>query len=195
MTSLFERLKADTEEHHRELEALIDPMKNFCSVAAYKVHLSKTWAFYHPMELHLAALEWSAVGIDFASRRKTPLLEQDLHVLGIPFHEGEDAKRPLDRTDIHFALGCLYVLEGATLGGQVISRHLAKLGIGPENGGLFFNGYGAKTGEMWKSFKTSATSYCVTEDQMSEAINGAKETFGRFRESMVARQETISHVA
>jgi heme oxygenase len=195
MTSLFERLKSDTERQHRDLEALIDPMKNFCSLDAYQTHLLKTWAFYSPMETHLAALDWSVVGIDFASRRKTPLLEQDLHVLGIPFHEGEDAKRPLDRTDIHFALGCLYVLEGATLGGQVISRHLAKLGIGPENGGLFFNGYGAKTGEMWKSFKTSATSYCVTEDQMSEAINGAKATFGRFRESMVARQETISHVA
>ena len=29
---------------------------------------------------------------------------------------------------------------GATLGGQVISRYLATLGIGPANGGLFFNG-------------------------------------------------------
>jgi len=194
MSSLFARLKSGTEPQHREIEALIDPMKNFCSLDAYKNHLLKTWTFYRPLEADLAALNWSPVGIEFEGRRKTALLEEDLRVLGFPYPPEQDIKSVLGRTNLDFAVGCLYVLEGATLGGQVISRHLAKLGIGPENGGLFFNGYGARTGEMWKSFQISATHYCVTEDQIAEAVEGAISTFEKYRDSM-SREELFVHVS
>jgi heme oxygenase len=193
MSSLFARLKSGTEQQHREIETLIDPMKNFASLEAYKAHLLKTWTFYRTLEADLAALAWTTVGIDFVSRRKAPLLEEDMRFLGVPHSPTEERKQPLDRINLDFALGCLYVLEGATLGGQIISRHLAKLGIEPENGGRFFNGYGPKTGEMWKSFQTSATTYCVTDDQIGEAVAGAQSTFRKFRESML-REELITHV-
>jgi heme oxygenase len=185
MTTLFERLRASTRQQHRDIEAIIDPMKNFCSLDAYKIHMLKSWAFYLPLEADLGHLDWSAAGIDFAARRKTPLLEEDLRILGVPRPEPEESTRPLDRTNLHFALGCLYVLEGATLGGQLISRYLETLGIGPATGGLFFNGYGAKTGEMWESFQSSASQYCVTDDQIGEAVTGAKATFKSFSESML----------
>ena len=195
MDSLFARLKSDTEQQHREIENLIDPMKNFVSLVAYKAHLLKSWRFYRSVEADLDSLDWSAVGIDFALRRKTPLLEHDLKVLGVFHSPAEHCKPMLERTTLDFALGCLYVLEGATLGGQIISRHLMKLGIGRENGGLFFSGYGAKTGEMWKSFQVSATHYCITENQIDDAVGGAKSTFAKFRESMLAEQESITRVA
>jgi heme oxygenase len=184
MPSLFERLKSGTEQQHRELEALIDPLKNFRSLDAYKAHVSRSWRFYFPLEGCLAAFDWPAAGIDFAPRRKAPLIEQDMRVLGVQEPRLEET-RPLARENLDFALGCLYVLEGATLGGQIISRHLATLGIGPANGGLFFHGYGAQTGEMWKSFRLSATRYCVTADQIDEAVNGAQSTFQRFFDSML----------
>jgi heme oxygenase len=195
MSSLFERLKSGTEREHRELEALIDPMKNFCSLEAYKAHLLKTWKFYRSLEAELEGVDWPAVGIDFNHRRKTPLLDLDLLILAVPFIRAEHRKETLRQADPDFAIGCLYVVEGATLGGQVISRHLAKLGIGPENGGLFFNGYGAKTGEMWKSFRAGATNYCVTDDQIGHAVEGAKSTFDKFRESMLTREDPTPHVA
>ena len=185
MPSLFERLKSGTEQQHREIEALIDPLKNFQSLDAYKAHVLKSWGFYLPLEGCLAAFDWSAAGIDFVPRLKAPLIEQDLRVLGMQQPRLGEAQ-PLARRNLDFALGCLYVLEGATLGGQIISRHLATLGIGPANGGLFFHGYGARTSEMWKSFQLSATRYCVTEDQIGEAVSGAKSTFGRFCDSMLA---------
>jgi heme oxygenase len=184
MSTLFSRLKSATEQEHRDIEAIIDPMKNFCSLPAYKAHLIKTWMLYQSMEAELAGVDWSAIGIDFDARRKTPLLEEDLRFLQVPHASEASVHSLLHRADPEFAIGCLYVLEGATLGGQFISRHLAKLGIGPTSGGLFFNGYGAKTGEMWKSFQTSAALYCTTEDQIELAVTGAKATFGRFRDSM-----------
>lgn len=191
MASLFERLKSGTEQDHREIEALIDPMTNFASLEAYKAHLLKTWRIYRPLEAELAALDWTAVGIDLVARQKTPLLEEDMRFLGISHDQSDDNQHMLDRTNLDFALGCLYVLEGATLGGQVISAHLAKLGIGPENGGRFFNGYGKRTGEMWKSFQATATACCVTEAQMTEAISGAKSTFRIFHDSMSQKEHLI----
>jgi len=193
MSSLFARLKSGTEQQHREIEAFIDPLKNFCSLDAYKTHLLKTWAFYRPLEADLAALDWSPVGIEFEGRRKTALIEEDLRVLGFPHPPIKDDKNTLGGTTLDFAVGCLYVLEGATLGGQVISRYLAKLGIGPGNGGLFFNGYGARTGEMWKAFQFSAAHYCDTEHQIAEAVEGARWAFEKFRDSM-SREELFNHV-
>lgn len=194
MTSLFPRLKSGTEQEHRELESIIDPMKKFCSRESYKAHLLKTWALYRPLEAALAELNWSSVGIDFYARRKTPLLEEDFLSLGIPQSAWTGETLGQERPNLDFAFGCLYVLEGATLGGQYISRHLATLGIGPASGGHFFNCYGAKTGEMWKSFQTAATGYCVTEEQVVEAINGAKWTFSNFHEAMLEK-ELVAHVA
>jgi heme oxygenase len=185
MSSLFALLKSGTERQHREIEAFIDPMKKFGSLDAYKAHLRKTAAFYRPLEENLAALDWSPTGIDFPSRRKTPLLEKDLQVLGVQDSPSGSRPETLARANLDFALGCLYVLEGATLGGQVISRHLTTLGIGPANGGLFFHGYGPRTGEMWKSFQSSATNYCTTGHQMDEAVNGAQWTFENFHQAMI----------
>ena len=193
MTSLFARLKSGTEQEHRALENIIDPMKNFSCRDAYKEHISKTWALYHPLEADLAKADWAAIGIDFNARRKSPLLEEDMRVLGVPKPAWGGDTLGFDRASLDFAVGCLYVLEGATMGGQFISRHLATLGIGPASGARFFNGYGTKTGEMWKTFQTAATHYCVTEEQLAEALNGAKKTFESFREAM-HREESTAHV-
>jgi heme oxygenase len=190
MSTLFARLKSATEQEHKDIEAIIDPMKNFCSLPAYKAHLLKTLILYQCLEAELAGLEWSAIGIDFDARRKTPLLEEDLRFLQVPHPSDTSIRSYLHGAEPEFALGCLYVLEGATLGGQFISRHLAKLGIGPTSGGRFFNGYGAKTGEMWKAFQTSASLFCTTDEQIESAVKGAKETFGRFRESMLEKEVT-----
>ena len=44
-----------------------------------------------------------------------------------------------DLQGVQEALGCLYVVEGSTLGGQVIARHLRQtLGVDPRCGGSFF---------------------------------------------------------
>jgi len=186
MTSLFPCLKSSTEQDHREIEAIIDPMKNFSSMGDYKEHVWKTWTLYRSLEADLRPLDWVSVNIDFESRRKTRLLEEDMHFLAISrVAVGTISASSLGPLSLDFAIGCLYVLEGATWGGQVISRHLSKMGIGPATGGLFFNGYGAKTGEMWASFQKNASEYCVTEDQVQMAVRGAKATFGKFRDVML----------
>ena len=185
MSTLFSQLKASTESEHREIEAIIAPFVSFKSIDVYKEHILKSWIFYRSIETDLAALPWPVIGLDFDSRRKIPLLEQDLLVLEVKSRPVESSPRISESLDLDFAIGCLYVVEGATLGGQVISGYLSGLGIEPATGGRFYHGYGAKTGEMWKSLRTVAAHHCLTDIQIDRAIEGAKLTFEKFRATML----------
>ena len=49
------------------------------------------------------------------------------------------------------AWGCAYVLEGATLGGQVVTRHLRRTGF-PDNTLHFYRSYGEQVGPRWRTF-------------------------------------------
>lgn len=50
--------------------------------------------------------------------------------------------------------GSLYVIEGSTLGGQVISRRIAeRLALEPATGAAFFHGHGKATGRRWQEFQ------------------------------------------
>ncbi|MBC7548517.1 MAG: biliverdin-producing heme oxygenase, partial [Polaromonas sp.] len=74
--------------------------------------------------------------------------------------------------------GCLYVLEGATLGGQIITRHLhASLGLTPQSGGSFFSGYGPHTGSRWKEFCAHLTAFAAQLDSDAEIVDSANATF------------------
>jgi heme oxygenase len=50
-------------------------------------------------------------------------------------------------------MGCLYVLEGSTLGGQMLQRHFKRqLALEEHRGLTFFTGYGPDTPTRWKQF-------------------------------------------
>jgi heme oxygenase len=67
------------------------------------------------------------------------------------------------------------VLEGATHGGQFISKHtLALLGVTPETAGRFFHGYGERTGAMWRTFGAALTGFATLRDSDSRQPNSKK---------------------
>lgn len=99
------------------------------------------------------------------ARRKLPWLQADLHFFGMDPQNSDVVDPPVARLpeypavvafeDIGALIGTLYAIEGATLGGQVISRHLqATLGLTASTGARFFNGYGdsASTQQHWQEF-------------------------------------------
>ena len=125
--------------------------------------------------------------IDYIEWLKTPRLERDLIALGAT--ADELAKNPRCRelpemAAISQALGCLYVIEGATLGGRTITRRLqASLGLTPETGGAFFAGYGAETGPRWQAFGAMLSAVAERrsgEDQIVASANRTFETMGRW---------------
>jgi heme oxygenase len=81
-------------------------------------------------------------------------------------------------------LGCLYVIEGATLGGRSITQHLqTRFGLTPQSGGAFFDGYGAHTGSRWKAFCTmlmnnaSPPDHADDESRHAAIVAAANDTF------------------
>jgi heme oxygenase len=179
MTSILSALKQSTLPYHKRLEARLDWFKPEFSHGEYLRVLERFWGYYRPIEASLAMIpELEAWLPDLPSRSKLPLLEADLRTLGLNNRLLEQL--PLCRklpicTDSFTALGCLYVLEGSTLGGQVISRHIKrKLDLDAQNGAAFFNGYADDTIRMWDVFRERLTAARADEEIL---VQSACETF------------------
>jgi heme oxygenase len=178
---ILAKLKESTKEQHEALESVVDVMNSTFTLDDYKRLITKFYLFYSTIEPTLPADELKANGFDLESRRKLPSLERDLSALSI--FQKPDAVVEIPVFDsVAKAFGAAYVLEGATLGGQVITRHLSSaIGVTPETGASFFYSYGPNVGPMWKEFGAAITAYADANGQDDAIVQGAKETFDSFR--------------
>ena len=81
-------------------------------------------------------------------------------------------------TSAESLVGALYVIEGSTLGGQVITRQLAEsIEVYPGKGASFFHGHGANTQLHWSDFWRFASEVC-TKGSMDEVCTSAVRMFG-----------------
>ena len=179
---ILQRLREHTHENHKRLEARLDLLHAALSLDAYRALLARFYGFYVPVETCLAEMcQNSALDVQFPQRRKAHFLVQDLEILGLSRQQITALPLCANGPALSVfpqALGCMYVLEGATLGGQLISRHLQSVhGISEENGGAFFHSYGPDVRIMWRAFGAALTSYA---DRMAEdtlILSAACDTF------------------
>jgi len=76
------------------------------------------------------------------------------------------------------ALGIMYVLEGSSLGGRILYKHINEfLGLDLANGAAYFWGYGQETGPMWKSFISEVARYAAENGEGQQIIDSAVKTF------------------
>lgn len=120
----------------------------------YAEHLSRLLGFYEPFEAALArAMEGGAWP---ALPGRSDLLRRDLEDLGF----GPSAVRAFPRCDAVPVVskttlaGCLYVYEGASLGGQIVARHLMR-SLGDGHAFAFYHGDAAGRQRQWKTFCAS----------------------------------------
>lgn len=182
---ILDLLRQRTSLLHDRVERAVDLPSRCDSREGYASLLSRLLGFYEPFETALARFDWRQAGLDFEERRKAGRLRADLSALGWEGAAIDGAARCRDLprpAALAGAVGCLYVLEGATLGGQVIARQTARsLGVGPERGGRFYEGYGEATGRLWRAFGSAANAYCGHDERRSEeAVDGAIATFAAF---------------
>jgi heme oxygenase len=124
------------------------------------------WAERHPED---------AVRLDWPRRRRAHLYEADLRALGAPVDRARPALAAVHDTDE--ALGRMYVLEGATLGGALIDRHLAAL---PALSGVrlrAFHPYGERTGAMWHAYRRGARAHVAGIGDADRVVHAACDTF------------------
>lgn len=178
----LQRLKQATRERHAHLEAQLPLLDPGLSHDAYRRFVGRFLGYYAPLESRLLSSPWwGPIGLAYAERRKTPHLVRDLVALGstpAALAQVEQCRELPDVASSARLLGCLYVIEGATLGGQIITRHLnTHLGLTAQSGAAFFSGYGAQTGSRWKAFGTQLTAYVQHSGGDDEIIAGANQTF------------------
>lgn len=132
------------------------------TVADTAQFLAKMYGFLAPYEAQLhaqATLFGPAWQLD--QRYRTPLIFNDLSRLGHHTAPPPCPALPPLGTRAQL-LGAMYVLEGATLGGQVIARQLDKAGIATH---AFFTGRAERTGPLWKSFCQHLAEAAETDEQ------------------------------
>lgn len=174
------RLRTETRDEHEAIEETLKLMHDDLTLVAYRHQLEQLYGFYKPVEGRIFGIDSVLAGwMDLQKRHKMTFLEADLNELGgHPFQQLPICVDlpPLDNAAGCF--GCMYVLEGATLGGTVISRYIQeKLGVTPSAGGRFFSGYGKQTGAMWHEFRAAITKFSSATDQHDVIISSARTTF------------------
>ena len=189
--SFLQRLREETRADHDRVEAAIPVMRADLDVAAYREILARCYGYHAPLEVRLEALSPTLPpALDWPARRKCPNLCRDLAVLGV--RDAEFSRLPRCRSLPALSgpariLGCLYVLEGASLGGQVICRHLAGLDPTIARNRRFFQGYGERTGAMWQAFRAVLVDACPRRSDQEAVIEAARDTFRTFAAWMDCR--------
>ena len=175
---ILSRLPAATADNHARLDARVHP--ELQTIEGYRRVLQALATASRSIEdaLHVWSEPLLAAGFDLRERSKEAWLVLDERALGLEVLEWRSS---FVLTGAAAAFGAIYVVEGATLGGQVITREVVStLGITPMSGGRFFFGYGNDTGRMWTRTRESLARFAAQSDDTEAMIKGAIETFGLF---------------
>ena len=186
---IMARLKRETAHLHAELDAMVAPM--LTARARYQTLLAGLRDAYGVIEKELArhAPQLASAGYNVAQRTKLGWLDEDLTALS---GSRPSAIRPsYSLPYVSAAFGAVYVVEGATLGGQVIARQvIPALALSSERGCRFFTGYGTETGERWRGTRDAIEGYhasTLEPDAANGTIAGARQTFSLITASLLAR--------
>ncbi|UYZ61559.1 biliverdin-producing heme oxygenase [Hymenobacter weizhouensis] len=174
--SLLLRLRRETRPYHDALEqnafnqALVAGAPTAEGTAWF---LAKLYGFLQPYETALRQQVPAFSGAwELPARYRAHLILEDLQrpaaAPGLPLCP---AMPPLhSRAQL---LGAMYVVEGSTLGGQVITRQLIQAGIPLRR---YFAGYGEQTGPRWKTFCQLLTAEAATTSP-DDIVASASHTF------------------
>lgn len=125
---------------------------------------------------------------DLDTRLKSKLILEDLASLNIPTEQIPTIEpHDLERfaIDIPSAIGAMYVMEGSTLGNNMLQKHLHKIIGTPIDGKLaYFTAYGDANGQKWKSFIERMWLYIAETNCGKQVIKSAIEGFSLIDEWM-----------
>lgn len=174
------RLREETALVHRAVEEEVDLLSPTLTVGRYIRILQAFHSFFRRWEAQLDQECPERLAGLWGGRKRSQKLMADLEWLGShSFRELQDELGAPQLGDEGRWLGALYVLEGSTLGGQVISRHLeGHFGWKEGRGYSFFQGHGTKTVEMWRGVCAELEKSGARYNQI---VEGAHLTFDCLR--------------
>jgi len=192
-------LRRATQDAHKSIDSDMRRGNWLSSPSSYAAFLSRTLRFSRIVEAAVAPVAQRIEGLGYADRRRSPLLEGDLAALaraGVfpSLEEGHSARvPPLVVNGPGAALGCLYVIEGSTLGGMVLARWIkSRLGYHGGSGASSFAAHPGATMNQWRAFGAlvDARVASVPADR-APMIALAQTTFAVYR-AVVANESLVA---
>jgi heme oxygenase len=187
---ILNELREKTHSAHQAVEGAVDVMRPDLTRDQYERLLLGFYTFYRPLEERLAQ-----TGVWQAERSKLAWLKSDLNKLG--FDDQALAKLelcselPPTASEAH-AYGVMYVIEGSTLGGKMITKHLSSQS--PDFPTHFFGSYSSDIGLMWRRFLKDLETWSSSHaDQDDELIFAATQTFSKLSTWLVKWKRSSQH--
>lgn len=179
----LQRLRSKTANSHQLIEqnsASQLLISKEVTIAQYAHYLKRLYGFVHGFEkMVFPILEHNPL-LQLDERRKSHFIQADLALLN---HAAAQPDVNDEIFSTHYptaaaAFGGMYVLEGSTLGGQIISKHLSKiLGAAVAGKTTYLSAYAKQTGTMWKSFLQLLCEAAASNNHEDEIIESAVNTF------------------
>ena len=176
-------LRRATASAHAEIEQL-PLMSRLTSETAtlddYRRYLRAIVTIHAPLEQFIYDGLDETVRDRLGVRPKLPALLADMEEQGLTINMPVLAVglAPLLPDDLGARVGGLYVLEGATLGGRTIARHLRRLIGEPLGSTRFLDFHGRQTSAAWKGFTSGLNALAAQQALVSDrVIAGALAVF------------------
>ncbi|MCL6258465.1 biliverdin-producing heme oxygenase [Aquiflexum sp. TKW24L] len=178
----IQNLRALTAECHKQLETnklSLALLSDHVNESIYHNYLIRLYGFVKGFEQFMYPILPPHFK-NVSERKKAHFIEEDLENYGAAYNKNTFLSESFFKEtypDIYGAAGALYVLEGSTLGGQIIVKHLQKKLTSGFVNSAYFAAYKQKTGSMWKEFLQQLTTLPPSVLEEKQIIAGAIITF------------------
>lgn len=170
------RLKAATRDSHGALDKRIMAGDIFADRRNFARFLRVQYRFHRSIDALYASPALDALLPDLAERRRLQQVRCDLQDLeqALP---GEDIAALRDDLPLPTALGWLYVAEGSNLGGTVLYKMAAALGLDRSFGARHLAAHPDGAARHWREFTAALDAVVLSPAQEQEVIDAADAAF------------------
>jgi heme oxygenase len=193
-TNICLALKRATAEQRLQLEQQLHLAHRITTLGDYRELLGKYYGVYAPLEPVLwRALVSLKEDLQLSRRRQAARLSSDMVACG--FSDADIVALPRWQAIAPFptiaqALGRLYVLESAPLGGQMMARQFRKrFSLKKDAGVSFLNGCGADTTERWRELRSVLAARLTAPSQRDHAVAAAIDMYEILQRWIAAQEE------
>lgn len=178
---LSKQLRALTHETHEQLDNSIMQAASFASVDGYAGFVAVQFLFHRDVDALYGDARLRELLPDLDGRRRLAQIAADLSDLGRAEPGGNPAPAFTvgEDVDLPTALGWLYVAEGSKMGGALLRKEAAKLGLSDSHGARHLAPAPEGPAAHWRSFTAALDAVPLDEDGVAKAVAGANAAFAQ----------------